>query len=138
MKKYVFFLYYLILLSSCGKIVDGSKVVPPTSPTESPISYTINVDPGAGNILAVVGTSQAINVKVTSTIPAAGVTVGVTVTKDLDNSSVFTTSSSSVSADNNITISGLIPGVVCTATIIVTSKSTTNNTKTSIFKLAAK
>jgi len=130
------------VLFSCSKGGDSSTPNPtptPTpTPTESPVAFSVNVDPGAGNILAVVGTSQAINVKVSSTIPTAGVTVAVTVTKDADNSSVFTTSSSSVTADNNITITGLNPGTLCTATIVVTSKSTATNTKTSTFKLAAK
>lgn len=136
----LFLLVLPFLLFSCSKGGDNSTPTPtPTpTPTESPVAFSVNVDPGAGNILAVVGTSQAINVKVSSTIPTAGFTVAVTVTKDADNSTVFTTSSSSVAADNNLTITGLTPGVLCTATVIVTSKSTATNTKTSTFKLAAK
>ena len=96
------------------------------------------MDPGAGNILGVVGTSQPIVVKVSSALPSAGVTVAVTVTKDADNSTVFSTTNSSVAADNNITITGLTAGVLCTANIVVTSKSTITNTKGLTFKLAAK
>jgi len=125
-----------ILFFSCSKGGDASTPTP--TPTESPIAFSVNVDPGSGNILAVVGTSQAINVKLSSTIPTAGVTVAVTVIKDADNSTVFTTSNSSVTADNNVTITGLTPGALCTATVVVTSKSTATNTKTSTFKLAAK
>jgi len=129
-----------ILFFSCSKGGDASTPTPtPTpTPTESPIAFSVNVDPGSGNILAVVGTSQAINVKLSSTIPTAGVTVAVTVIKDADNSTVFTTSNSSLTADNNVTITGLTPGALCTATVVVTSKSTATNTKTSTFKLAAK
>ena len=128
------------MLFSCSKGGDSSTPTPtPTpTPTESPVAFTVSVDPGAGSILGVVGTSQAINVKVSSNLPAAGVTVTVSVTKDIDNSTVFTTSNSSVSADNNVTITGLTPGVLCTATVVVTSKSTITNTKTTTFKLAAK
>jgi len=140
--KFIKFLFLAITLIffSCSKSGDTSAPTPtPTpTPTESPLTFSVNVDPGAGNILAVVGTSQAINVKVSSTLPTAGVTVAVTVTKDADNSIVFTTSNSSLVADNNITITGLTPGVLSTATITVSSKSTTTNTKTIAFKLAAK
>ena len=123
---------------SCSKGGDSPTPKPTPTPTESPVTFSVNVDPGAGNILAVVGTSQAINVKVSSTLPTAGVTVAVMVTKDADNSNVFTTANSSLVADNNITITGLTPGVLNTATITVTSKSTATNTKTITFKLAAK
>ncbi len=129
------------VFSSCSKGGDGTPTptppVPPT-PTEAPITFTIDKDPGAGSILGVVGTSQQIVVKVTSTLPAAGVTVNVQVTKDADNSSVFSNSNSSVSVDNNVTIAGLTPGVLCTATVVVTSKSTITNIKSASFKLAAK
>ena len=142
--KYLKFLLiaFPFILLSCSKSGDSGNSTPTPTPTptltESPIAFSVNVDPGSGNILAVTGTSQAINVKVSSTLPSAGVTVAVTVTKDVDNSTVFTTSNSSVAADNNITITGLTPGVLCTATIVVTSKSTATNSKTSTFKLAAK
>ena len=138
----LFLLVLPFLLFSCSKggesSISNPTPTPTPTPTESPVAFSVNVDPGVGNILGVVGTSQAINVKVSSTIPTAGVTVAVTVTKDADNSTVFTTSSSSVAADNNVTITGLTPGALCTATVVVTSKSTATNTKTSTFKLAAK
>ena len=141
MKKVVFILLIIFsaLFFSCSKRVDSSSSPTATIiPAESAILFTINVDPGSGNIFAVVGTSPAINVKVSSVILAAGVTINVTVTKDLDNSTVFTVSNSSLSTDNNITITGLTPGVLCTATVVVTSKSTTTNNKTTTFKLASK
>lgn len=128
------------VLGACSKGGDTATPTPtPTpTPTESPVAFTVNVDPGAGNILGVVGTSQAIVVKVSSTIPTAGVTIAVTVTKDADNSTVFSTSNSSVAADNNFTITGLTAGVLCTANVVVTSKSTATNNKAVSFKLAAK
>jgi hypothetical protein len=127
-------------LVSCSKGGDTSTPTPTPTPTqtEAAVAFSVNVDPGSGNILGVVGTSQAITVKVSSALPSAGVTVGVTVTKDADNSTVFSTSNSSVSTDNNVTITGLAPGVLCTANVVVTSKSTLTNTKGLTFKLAAK
>ena len=130
----------VLLFISCSKGSDTSKPTPvtPTPVVEATIAFTVNVDPGSGSILALVGTSQPIIVKVSSVLPSAGVNVSVTVTKDLDNTTVFTNSISGVNADNNITITGLTPGVLCTATIVVTSKSTSTNTKTLTFKLVAK
>ena len=130
-------------LLSCSKGGDSPTPTPPTPPPVTPttdvaLSVTVNVDPGAGNILGVVGTSQPIIVKISSTIPTAGVTVGVTVIKDSDNTTVFNNSISSNTADNTITIAGLSPGALCTATVVVTSKSTATNTKAITFKLAAK
>ena len=129
-------------LLSCSKGGDSPTPTPPTpppvTPTEVALAFTVNVDPGAGNILGVVGTSQPIIVKVSSTLPSTGVTVGVTVLKDSDNTTVFNNSISSTTADNTITIAGLTPGALCTATVVVTSKSTATNTKAITFKLAAK
>lgn len=125
------------ILSSCSKGGE-TTTTPPVTPTESSIAFSVNVDPGAGNILGVVGTSQAIIVKVSSTIPTTGVTVAVTVTKDADNSNVFTNSISSLTADNTINITGLTPGALSTAMVVVTSKATASNTKSLSFKLAAK
>jgi hypothetical protein len=130
------------LLVSCSK--GGDSTTTPTTPTtpvtpvEAAVAFSINVDPGAGNILGVIGTSQSIIVKVSSAIPAAGVTIATTVTKDADNSSVFTNSVSSLTADNTINITGLTSGALCTVKVDVTSKSTATNTKSLSFKLAAK
>ena len=130
------------VLFSCSKGGDTPTPTPPTptppTPTESAVAFSIAQDPGASGILGVVGTSQTISVKVSSTLPSAGVNIDVTVRKDLDNTSVFTTSTSSVAADNTVNITGLTPGVLCTATVVVTSKSTSANNKTMTFKLAAK
>lgn len=124
------------LLAMCSK--GGDTTTTPVTPTESSIAFSVNVDPGAGNILGVVGTSQAIIVKVSSTLPKDGVTVAVTVTKDVDNSTVFTNTISSLTADNTVNITGLTPGALSTATVVVTSKTTSSNTKSLSFKLAAK
>lgn len=124
------------IFSSCSK--GGDTTTKPPTTTDAPIAFTVNVDPGAGNILGVVGTSQAIVVKISSVLPTAGVTVAVTVTKDADNSSVFTNSVTSLTADNTINITGLTPGALSTALVVVTSKSTATNTKSLSFKLAAK
>ena len=128
------------LLASCSKGGESPAPKPPDppKPTEATINFTVDKDPGAGSILGVVGTSQPIVVKVTSVLPTGGVTINVQVTRDSDNSTVFTNSNSSVAIDNNVTISGLTAGVLCTATVTVTSKATITNTKSISFKLASK
>lgn len=137
-KKTLKYLFIAIpfLVASCSKGGDTTTTPEPT--VESSVAFSVNVDPGAGNILGVVGTSQAIIVKVSSTLPKDGVTVAVTVTKDVDNSTVFTNSISSLTADNTVNITGLTPGALSTATVVVTSKTTSSNTKSLSFKLAAK
>ena len=52
---------------------------------------TIDIDPGATNIYAVVGTSQKIEVKIAA-LPASGVNIETKLIKIVDNSTVFTIS----------------------------------------------
>jgi hypothetical protein len=78
-------------------------------------------------------------VNITSTLPKDGVTIDVKVTKDTDNTAVFNNNiTSTTAASNAITISSLSPGVLSTATVVVTSKSKSTNTSTKTFKIAAK
>jgi hypothetical protein len=111
---------------------------PPPIAVEASIVFSIDIDPGVSNILAVVGATQAMGVNISSTIPTAGVNLDVIVRKDSDNSIVFSSSISSTTSVNNITISGLTAGVLCTASVSVTSKSSSANTLTKTFKLARK
>ncbi len=111
---------------------------PPPIAVEASIVFSIDIDPGVSNILAVVGATQAMIVNISSTIPTAGVNLDVIVRKSSDNSIVFSSSISSTTSVNNITISGLTAGVLCTASVSVTSKSTSANTLTKTFKLARK
>lgn len=124
------------LLAMCSK--GGETTTTPETPVEVSVAFSVNVDPGAGNILGVVGTAQPIIVKVSSALPKEGVTILVTVTKDADNSVVFTNTSSGLTADNTVNITGLTPGALSTVTVVVTSKATSSNTKSLSFKLAAK
>jgi hypothetical protein len=89
-------------------------------------------------IYPVVGTTLLMNTNITSTMPKDGVTIDVVVRKKLDNTIVFNTSISSLAASNPVTISGLTSGVLCIATITVTSKSKASNTALKSFELASK
>ena len=97
----------------------------------------VDIDPGASNIYAVVGTSQRIEVKLVA-IPASGVTIETKLIKISDNTSAFTNSISSTSLANPITVTGLLPGILYNLSVVVTSKTTASNTKTVEFKMASK
>jgi hypothetical protein len=97
----------------------------------------VDIDPGANNIYAVVGTSQRIDVKLAA-IPASGVTIETKLIKISDNTNAFTNSISSTSLTNPITVTGLLPGILYNLSVVVTSKTTASNTKTVEFKMAAK
>jgi uncharacterized protein YfeS len=56
--------------------------------------------------------------------------------KDSDNTIIFSNSIISSTSLNSITVTGLISGVLYTATISVTSRSNISNTRTKSFKLA--
>jgi hypothetical protein len=119
-------------------VPDLSSSPPPILVVEASIVFSINIDPGAGNILAVIDATQAMVINISSAIPKDGVNLNVVVKKDSDNSTIFSSAISSISSVNNITISGLSSGVLYTVSVTVTSKSTSSNTTTKTFKLARK
>lgn len=138
----------LILVLSIGFIGCSKGGDTPDKPTPPPVvvvepsltaanAVTVDIDPGASNIYAVVGTSQRIEVKLVA-IPASGVNIVTTLIKISDNTSAFTNSISSTSLNNPITVTGLSPGVLYNLSVVVTSKTTATNTKTVEFKMAAK
>ena len=114
---------------------------PPVVVVEPSLTATngvvIDIDPGANNIYAVIGTSQRIEVKLAA-IPASGVTIETKLIKISDNSNAFTNSISSTSLTNPITITGFLPGILYNLSVVVTSKTTASNTKTVEFKMASK
>ena len=137
MKSYkLLLLSFLFILNSCSSCKKTTPV--PESQIDYPVAFSVNVDPGGSGILPVIGNSQIIEVNVSSQIPVAGLTIDVTVTKDVDNSTLYTKNISSVSSNNIFTITELKSGVLCTAKVVVASKLSTTNTKIIIFKLAAK
>lgn len=139
----------LILVLSIGFLGCSKGGDSPTpTPTPPPVvvvepsltatnGVVIDIDPGATNIYAVVGTSQRIDVKLAA-IPVSGVTIDTKLIKVLDNTTAFTNSISSTSLTNPLTVTGFLPGVLYNLSVVVTSKSTASNTKTVEFKMAAK
>ena len=97
----------------------------------------VDIDPGATNIYAVVGTSQKIEVRIAA-LPASGVNIETKLIKIVDNTTVFTNSISSTSLNNPVTVTGILPGILYNLSVVVTSKTTSSNTKTIEFKMASK
>lgn len=133
MKSYFFYILFTCLLAGCGKSGGGG-----TTPTpEASLVFTTNPDPGS-NIFAALSSSQDIVVSITSALPAAGVTVDIVVTKDLDNSTVFSQSLTNTVPNFTVAVQNLTSGVVCTVVITLTSKSTSSNKASKSFKIAKK
>lgn len=136
--------FIVLTLIGCSKGGD-SPVPTPTPPpvviTESDIVFKVDIAGTEVNyttVFPVIGTTQLINANITSTLPKDGVTIDISVKKKLDNTVVFTTNLSSSAASNPVTVTGLVPGVLCIASVTVTSKSKATNTSLKTFELAAK
>jgi hypothetical protein len=146
MKNYKILLVALpFMLIACSKGGDSPAPVPPpvVIVPEADIAFKVEIPASTEidytKIYGAIGGSQAINVNITSALPKDGVTIDVKVNKDVDNTSVFTNNiTSTTAASNAITISSLSPGVLSTATVVVTSKTKSANTSTKTFKIAAK
>ena len=154
MKKICFVLVaFSFIIASCSKGGGGSTPVTPTPPppvvvAESDITFKVEVDNKEVDYTtytAALSASQPVNVNVTSTpFPKDGVTIDLTVKKDLDNASIFSDSKvGTIAATNSVTINNLTPGVPCTATVLVTSKTLDPVSKTyksfsKTFKIARK
>jgi hypothetical protein len=147
-KKSIVIVLSFIALSFTG-CAKGSDSPTPTPPTPQPpvvvaeadVLFRVDIAGSEVNYAAiypVVGTTLLMNTNITSTMPKDGVTIDVVVRKKLDNTIVFNTSISSLAASNPVTITGLTSGVLCIATITVTSKSKASNTALKSFELASK
>jgi hypothetical protein len=137
--------FFICAFAGCSKGGDSPTPTPPTPPpvvvAESDIVFKVDVAGSEVNyatVFPVVGTSLIMNANITSTLPKDGVTIDVSVKKKSDNTAVFATNLSSSAASNPVTVTGLTAGVLCVATVTVTSKSKATNTSIKTFELAAK
>jgi hypothetical protein len=143
--KYNRLLFVLCMgMIACSKGGDSpapTPTPPPVVVVEPSLNATngvvIDIDPGATNIYAVVGTSQKIEVKLAA-IPTNGVTIDTKLIKILDNTTTFSNNVSSTSLTTPVIVTGLLPGILYNLSVVVTSKNTASNTKTIEFKIAAK
>ena len=128
-----------LMLMACSKGGDSTPTPPPVVVVpEADIAFKVEFTPDTEidytKLYGAIGGAQDIIVKITSTLPKDGVTIDVTVTKDADNTVVFTKSIQSITASNPITIIDLLTEK-STATVLVTSKT---KTATKTFKISAK
>ena len=137
--------FIVLSFAGCSKGGDSPTPTPPTPPpvviVEADIAFKVDVSGSEVNysaVFPVVGASLAMNANITSTLPKDGVTIDVSVKKKSDNTVVFTSSLSSSTASNPVTVTGLTPGTLCVATITVTSKSKASNSALKTFELASK
>ena len=113
-------------------------VIPiPTLPKEENIVFSIEPDPGTGVAVAIGGT-YGFKVNITSKLPGSGVKLDLTTKKDADNSMIDSKSLDSNSPGIDLSTGTLSPGILCTVTVVVTSKTTATNTVTKSFKVARK
>ena len=152
MKKFGFVLVaFTLIIASCSKGGGSTPVTPTPQPVvvaEPDIAFKVEVDNKEVDYTtytAALSAAQAVNVNVTTApFPKDGVTIDVTVKKDVDNSSVFSDAKvGTVAGTNPVTINNLLPGVPCTATVLVTSKtldpvSKTYKSLSKTFKIARK
>jgi hypothetical protein len=134
----------VFFLAGCSKGGDSPAPTPTPPPVviaESDLVFRVDVagsEVNYSNVFPVVGASLLMNANITSTMPKDGVTIDVTVRRKLDNTIVFSSNISSSTASNPVTVSGLVGGTLCVATVTVTSKSKATNTALKTFELASK
>lgn len=145
LKHLLFITILSVSLIACSKGGDAPAPPTPQPPAAVEPSLTaanavvVDIDPGATNIFAVVGTAQRIEVRLAS-MPESGVSVVTKLIKLADNTTSFTNEIAvTKNLSNPVTITGLVPGVLYNLEVVVASiKNPTTNAKKIEFKMAAK
>ncbi len=120
----------LPFISACGG-GGGSKSTPEATLTVTTTPAVNTTQPAS------VGPFN-LNVKITSAMPAQGVTITVSAAPDGSSTNFFSTSKSSTTASNDFTITGTPVAVVSVVQIKVVSNSTSSNTWTGSYRYSAK
>ena len=118
---------FVPFLSGCG----GGK-------NTSEANLTVTTTPASGTTQAPAVGPFSLNVKITSPMPAKGVTIDIKATPDGSSTAFFTKSTSTTSVSNDFTISGQTVAVVNVVYITVTSNSKSSNTWTGSYRYSAK
>ncbi|HEY4207440.1 MAG TPA: hypothetical protein VGM31_11535 [Puia sp.] len=121
-------LAFLSFLSACG---GGSKNTPEAT-------LAVTTTPAVNSTQAPALGPFNLNVKVTSAMPAKGVTIAVTAAPDGSSTNFFSTSKSTTTASNDFSITGTPVAVVSLVKITVTSNSTSTNTWSGSYRYSAK
>ena len=126
----------IILTGSCGS-KGGGGGGGGGGTTEVNLAVTLN--PPAGSTQpAAPQVDFPLTVSISSTMPPQGVTIDVKAAPDGSTTNFFTETKSSTSANNNFTITGTPAGVICVATVTVTSKTKPTNTWTGSYRYTRK
>lgn len=127
------FLAAVISFSSCGKGGGGG------TPTPTPTEENLNVKLNTNNPAIALSSSHTFTVEVLSKMPSSGVKIDITAKKESDNTVVYSTSLTSSTAVNSVTISGLPMGqAYCLTNVTVTSVSKPANTWNGSFRVVWK
>lgn len=131
----VLVILFFVFTSACGK--KGGAGGGTNEPKEENLQVSLDPNPGSA-VAASLNASYDFKLLVNSKMPAAGVKIDITCTKDADNSSVSSQSLTSSSASTSILVNNLQPGILCTVKIAVTSLSLSTNKASLSFKVARK
>jgi hypothetical protein len=101
-------------------------------------NLVVALDPTPGTLVQTLGTTYNFKVLVQSQMPAQGVTVSVVYRQDSDDTIVFSQNYTTTTSPLDVAITNIPFNEVGTVTIVVTSKTKTDNTVTKTFKLVRK
>lgn len=136
MKKILIFLCAFALLSGGNSCKKKAEVEPPEETLRLSSTPIFGAD-----VIGALSSSYSFKLLVTSKPPKNGVKVDITVKNDSDNSVIFTQSSqtsSNTTSSIDVQLSNLVAGNLYTATIDVTSLTTSTNKAQLTFKVARK
>ena len=140
--KQIFFiaLFAMAFTTSCKKKTSGGStpVIPPVQETQ--IAFRTDPNPG-NNVYTSLSSPFTFQVVLTSTMPAAGISIDIT-TKNVANNEALGSAinyKSSV-ASNNFSIGPLVSGVTYSVTVVVSSQKVSSplNTATKSFSIKLK
>ena len=112
------------------KKIKASGYIPTPIPTYIPsptINFTIDIDPGEGNVYTTASSSQGIEINMINILPKYGIKIDINVKKNSDNTTVFNRNFNSNSSRSNITLNGLPLNQICTASVTVIDRSDPSN-----------
>jgi hypothetical protein len=128
-------LFAAFFFFACTK--KAATPTPPAPEVEENIAFSINPDPG-GSVAAASTESYPFKINITSKVSTMGVKIELTTRKDADGVVVDSKSLESTSSVVDVSVGTLSPGLLYNVTVLVTSKKTSSNSSSKLFKLARK
>lgn len=122
--KYTILALVLLLTFACSKIDKGTTAVPIAQ--EDNIKFTTNIDTGNFNVID----TLPLSINITSKIPSKGVIYSVAINWIDSSKQIYKIDSSTTSSSLNLNILGIKKSGNYSASITVSSKSTSSNSET--------